>query len=1323
MSSVPVITFPPELPISAHVDEISRLLADHQVIVVAGETGSGKSTQLPKIAMALGRTSIAHTQPRRIAARTIAERVAEELGESVGETVGYRVRFTDAVGADTRLTVMTDGILLNAVHKDRYLSQWDTIIIDEAHERSLNIDFLLGYLARMLPKRPDLRVIVTSATIDPESFSRHFGGAPIVLVSGRTYPVEIRYRSLVPEKAEMPDEPGERQKSGHPQAEVRADARPEGDASIDSGLLTEGICGAVAELTREPTGDVLVFVSGEADIRDAQAALEGRVAAGKLPANLDVLPLFGRLSNADQHRVFEVGGRAGRQRVVIATNIAETSITVPGIRYVVDTGLARISRYSTRSKVQRLPIEAISQASAKQRSGRCGRTSDGIAIRLYAEDDYLTRPEYTEPEIQRTNLASVILQMASLRLGPIEEFPFLTPPDSRGIRDGMDLLRELGALDASGAITRIGRQLARLPIEPRYGRMILASAEEGTTREVIAIVAGLTVQDVRERPLERREAAAQKHARFADETSDFLTLVNLWNYLEEKRRELSGGAFRRMCRDEFIHYMRVREWNDLYSQLCGLARSLKLKVGEPAVNPDGIHRAILTGLLSHMGVRDERSKNPKRPEYRGARGTRFSIFPGSALARKPPETVMAAELVETSKLYARSVAAIDLEWAEKIAGDRAVRSISEPHWDSRQGAAIAYERVTVYGLTVVERRPVQFARFDHEHARALFIHHALVDGEWDSPQAFDRDNRRLRRRLAQVEEASRRRDILRDDEAVYEFYAARVPEDVVSTRSFEGWWRKARRDTPDLLTMTEGDLLEHSEDAQIDQAEFPREWHSGGQKLRLDYRFEPGARDDGVTVTVPLALLPHFDEEAFEGSIPGFRLELVTALIKSLPKSIRKHVVPAADNAAVFVAQLDADRTENPAPLSERLATLIAAKTHIPVAASDFDWTRVSPHLIPTFRLIDARGKTLATDKDLAALQRTFASQAAEAVATMAAEAAKRGRQAEVAAASTRSSAMSSAADGKGEGKTRGNGRRSVAHEKPVPIAARSGVQAWDVDVMPRHFEVRRGGIAVTAYPAYAVGAAGIEVRICASQLEQERAHRAAVRALVAASTPTPASYIREHLSQPERLALASAPYLSLGAVIDDVLSAVAGDAVASVSIDGLLWTRVDFDRAAQHFAGSIMDAAYDMVATVARIMRGVRDVDVAISEASSANLIAPLSEVRDQVGALVYPGFVAVTDTAHLRRIPVYLAAAAQRVARLREDPGRDRHASVDVTAAVDAYRKAGGSIPATADQAAGLTKVRWMLEELRVSAFAQKLGTDGPVSLTRVNKALATL
>ncbi|MBW8872270.1 MAG: ATP-dependent RNA helicase HrpA, partial [Leifsonia sp.] len=807
-ATLPRIVFPPELPVSRMRDDIARAIRDNQVVIVAGATGSGKTTQLPKIALELGRTSIGHTQPRRLAARTIAERIAEELGQSVGELVGYQVRFTDKVSRATRIKLMTDGILLNELRRDRMLRAYDTIIIDEAHERSLNIDFLLGYLKQLLPQRPDLKLIITSATIDPQSFAEHFASAdgtpaPIIEVSGRTYPVEIRYRPLVAEALEDDEDD------------------PDPIPSADRDYL-QGINDALDELAREAAGDVLVFLSGENEIRDAADAIRGR----NLPGT-EVLPLYGRLSSAEQHRVFQRSTTPGiRRRVVLATNVAETSLTVPGIKYVVDAGTARISRYSTRAKVQRLPIEAISQASANQRSGRSGRTSDGIAIRLYSEEDFAKRPEFTEPEILRTNLAAVILQMISLGLGDIAAFPFLTPPDSRGIKDGLDLLTELGAITVAKSgneLTKVGRQLAQLPIDPRFARMVVESKRHNTSREVMAIVAGLTIQDPRERPVERRGSADEKHARFADPTSDFLTLLNLWNYLEEQQKELSSSAFRRMCKAEFLNFLRVREWQDVYRQLRQLAKPLGLTIGEPSVNPDGIHRSLLAGLLSHIGLKDVRESGNKGgargarfSEYLGARQTRFLIFPGSTLAKKQPNAVMSAELVETSRLFARMNASIDPAWAEPIAGDLCKRQYSEPHWEKSQGSVVAYERVTLFGVPIIPRRRVQYARIDAPLSRELFIRHALVDGEWDSHQAFDRANRKLRAELRELEERTRRRDILNDDEAVFEFYDARIPADVVSTRSFEGWWKKARQETPDLLTMTQEALLDEDA-ADVDE--------------------------------------------------------------------------------------------------------------------------------------------------------------------------------------------------------------------------------------------------------------------------------------------------------------------------------------------------------------------------------------------------------------------------------------------------------------------------------------------------------------------------
>ncbi|MFA4841165.1 MAG: ATP-dependent RNA helicase HrpA, partial [Agrococcus sp.] len=1044
------IEYPADLPVSEARDEIMAAIRDHQVVIVAGATGSGKTTQLPKMCLELGRTSIGHTQPRRLAARTIAERIAEELGEEVGGAVGYKVRFTDQVSAATQIKVMTDGILLAEMHRDRDLEQYDTIIIDEAHERSLTIDFLIGYLQRLLPRRPDLKVIVTSATIDPESFSRHFGGAPIIEVSGRTFPVDIRYRPLVAEQMDE-DEDG--------------DGEPDTHADLDP---IDGIESALKEIARDDAGDVLVFLPSEADIRDAQDQLQG-----KLGPTTEILPLYGRLSAADQHRVFERSNRPGiRHRVVLATNVAETSLTVPGIRHVIDTGTARISRYSARSKVQRLPIEAISQASANQRSGRAGRVAPGIAIRLYAEEDFDRRPEFTDPEILRTNLAAVILQASSLGLGPLEEFPFLQPPDPRGIKDGHDLLRELGAISTKGQITRIGRELARLPVDPRFGRMALAGRDADVAHEVIAIVAGLTIQDPRERPLERREEADRMHARFVDPTSDFITLLALWRHLQVQQAALSGNQFRKLCKAEHLSFLRVREWQDVVRQL---TRAMGLKpekraalpgsssstsnrsssstparsssstptrsssstegayrdesrsdldtrsatatrsteegrsatatrpadgaadgVGSLAagVDADAVHKALLSGLLGRIGTLDETQKPQQsrpgdkgdkrrmrpRPEYLGARGARFQIFPGSALAKKPPRAVMAAELVETSRLFARNVASIDLAWAEPLAGDLAKRQVSEPHWERKQGAVVAFEKVTLFGVTIVDRRRVQFSSLDPVHARELFIRHALVDGEWDSPQDFDRKNRELRREIERLEERQRRRDLLVGDEAVFDFFDARIPADVASTRSFEGWWREERKTNPELLTMTREDLT--GEDVRVDAQAFPTRWQQGEQRLRLSYRFEPGAADDGLTVHVPLAVLPRLSPEGFDWLVPGMREELLTAMIKSLPKHVRKHVVPAADWARGMLAELPAEPpaagkgSDRPASIAEVLAARISRTAYVQAAATDVDWHRIPDHLKPTFAVEDARGRRLGADKDLEALKRRFGQQA-----------------------------------------------------------------------------------------------------------------------------------------------------------------------------------------------------------------------------------------------------------------------------------------------------------------------------------------------------------
>jgi ATP-dependent helicase HrpA len=1286
-TALPTITYPAELPVTQRREDIARAISENQVVIIAGATGSGKTTQIPKICLEIGRENIGHTQPRRIAARTIAERIAEELGQELGGIVGYQVRFTDRVGADTRIKLMTDGILLNEIHRDRLLKKYDTIIIDEAHERSLTVDFLLGYLKQLLPQRPDLKVIITSATIDPESFSRHFDGAPIIEVSGRTYPVEIRYRPLVAEAAEGDDDDG---------------------ATADDRDYLEGINAALDELAGESNGDVLVFLSGENEIRDAEDAINGR----SLP-NTEVLPLYGRLSSDEQHRVFQPSKQAGvRRRIILATNVAETSLTVPGIKYVIDAGTARISRYSTRAKIQRLPIEAISQASANQRSGRSGRTSDGIAIRLYSEADFDKRPEFTEPEILRTNLAAVILQMISLGLGDIQAFPFLQPPDSRGVKDGLDLLRELGAVSAAEAsirpaaystndktagrvagdegarvsrpptptITKVGKQLTQLPIDPRLARMVVESKKHTVTREVIAIVAALTILDPRERPLEKRTQADQQHARFVDPTSDFITLLNLWNYLKTKEKELSGNQFRRLCRSEYLNFLRIREWGDLVRQLTRQAKQLGLSVGDESINPDGIHKSLLAGLLSQLGIKDAQKR-----DYVGARQVRFVLFPGSALAKKQPAAVMSAELVETSRLFARMNAAIDPAWAEPIAGDLVKRTYSEPHWEKRQGAAVAWERATLYGVPIVVKRRVQFARIDAAYAREIFIRSALVEGDWDIERidkrlsAFDRANRALRKELADLEERTRRRDILYDDEAIFEFYDARIPRDIATTRTFETWWRAARRETPDLLTMTQETL---AGETAIDEDAFPATWQQGDQTLSLGYRFEPGTDDDGVTALVPMALLASLSPAGFDWSVPGLREELVTALIKTLPKAIRRNVVPAADWARRLLeplAEIVRDARGNPleeTALTEYLAETIQRKTHTPVDAEDFETERVPAHLRMTFAVINEQGREVARSKDLTALQQKLKSRARESVARVAA---------------------------------------STPH-----AIERAGLTTWDFDELPSFIDTRQGGTVIRAYPALVDRSDSVSIMLMSTAADQARATPAGIRRLLMLGIPSPLSYVREHLTQNEKLLLATSPYQNVQALFDDCLLASVDAGLREQDATGMLWKREQFEAARLAISAGLVDALYSTVATVTATLAAARDVERAIRSTTSMAVLPAVTDAREQFAGLVFPGFVSRTGTAQLRHLPRYLRGIIARLDKLPTEIARDRVWAIEVQAATAKYVSAGGAIPLAPNTPPALTHVRWMLEELRVSLFAQHLGTAETVSIQRITKAL---
>ncbi|RAV02973.1 ATP-dependent RNA helicase HrpA [Mycolicibacter senuensis] len=1248
-AAVPAISYP-DLPVSDRRDEIAEAIRAHQVVVVAGATGSGKTTQLPKICLEIGRGirgMIGHTQPRRLAARTVGQRIADELSVPLGDAVGYSVRFTDRVSDRTLVKLMTDGILLAEIQRDRRLLRYDTVILDEAHERSLNIDFLLGYLRQLLPRRPDLKLIITSATIEPQRFAAHFGdGAPIIEVSGRTYPVEIRYRPLeiavTTNAADDPDDPD--------QEIVRTETRDEIEAIVD----------AIGELTAEPPGDILVFLSGEREIRDTADALQGLRPGGH---PLEVLPLYARLPTAEQQKVFNRRAASNiTRRVVLATNVAETSLTVPGIRYVIDPGNARISRYSRRLKVQRLPIEPISQASAAQRSGRCGRTAPGVCIRLYSQADFEARPAYTNPEVLRTNLAAVLLQMAALRLGEVADFPFLDPPDARSIRDGVALLVELGAFDAHGQITDLGRRLARLPVDPRLGRMILAAGAEGCVREVLVVAAALTIPDPRERPTDRQEAARAQHARFADDESDFMSYLNLWRYLNEQRKALSGSAFRRMCRNEFLHYLRIREWQDLVGQLRSVARDLGLDesgvdVDEPAGRAR-VHAALLAGLLSHVGMRRVDGR-----DYLGARNSRFVLAPGSVLAKRPPRWVVVAELVETSRLYGRTAARIQPDVIERVAGELVQRSYSEPHWDAQRGEVLAYERVTLYGLPLVARRRVGYSRVEPALARELFIRHALVEDDWQSRHGFSADNARLRAELDELQDRARRRDLIVDDDEIYAFYDARIPADVVSARHFDGWWKKQRRQTPDLLTLRRDDLLRADSEVVAGR---PDSWQTGDASLPLSYRFEPDAADDGVTVHVPIDVLARLGGDAFTWQVPALREELVTALIRSLPKELRRNFVPAPDTARAVLPALDPDSGS----LLVALQRELRRRTGVLVPIESFDLTRLPAHLRVTFSVEAADGSELARGENLGALQERFAASARDAVAGV------------------------------------------VAGE-----LQRSGLRDWpaDLEELPRVVEHVVDGRVVRGYPAFVDTGAATDLRVFATAGEQAAAMTAGIRRLLRCCVPSPVKAIERQLDAGTRLALKANPDGSLTALLDDCT-----DAAVESLMNGPVWTREAFATLRAAVGEALMTTTQDILRRVEKLLAAARDVDLLVPAQPPAAHRDAVTDIRDQVHRLLAPGFVTATGRARLADLTRYLAAIRRRLDQLPHAGSADRQRMAQVHAVQDAYEELLAGLTPARRTAADVRDIGWQIEELRVSLWAQQLGTPRPVSQQRIYRAI---
>jgi ATP-dependent helicase HrpA len=1248
---VPEVTYPANLPVSQKKDEILAAIRDHQVVIVAGETGSGKTTQIPKICLELGRGVrglIGHTQPRRIAARTVAERVAEELRTPLGEAVGWKVRFTDQVGDRTLVKLMTDGIMLAEIQTDRELRAYDTIIIDEAHERSLNIDFILGYLAQLLPRRPDLKVVITSATIDPERFSRHFGDAPIVEVSGRTYPVEVRYRPLLEDGGE------------------------EGDRD-----QITAICDAVDELQAEGPGDILVFLSGEREIRDTADAL-----GKKQLRHTEVLPLYARLSSAEQHRVFQRPAGAGAvRRVVLATNVAETSLTVPGIRYVIDPGTARVSRYSHRTKVQRLPIEPVSQASANQRKGRCGRTADGICIRLYSEDDFLSRPEFTDAEILRTNLASVILQMTAAGLGDIARFPFIDPPDSRNIKDGVQLLEELGALDQQQKdprkrLTQTGRKLAQLPVDPRLARMVLEAERNGCVREVMVIAAALSIQDPRERPADKQQQADQQHARFRDEGSDFLAYLGLWTYLRGRQRELSSSAFRRMCRGEFLNYLRIREWQDIYSQLKQVARSLGITVTEPksddeAADPVRVHQSLLAGLLSHIGLKDPEAKN----EYLGARSAKFAVFPGSALFKKPPRWIMSAELVETSRLWARVNAKIEPEWVEPLAQHLVKRNYSEPHWEKDQAAVLAYEKVTLYGVPLVAQRKVNYGRIDPETCRELFIRNALVEGDWRTHHQFFHDNRKLLGEVEELEHRARRRDILVDDETLYDFYDARLPEHIVSGAHFDSWWKQKRREDPELLTFEHSMLINENAEA-VTKADYPDSWRQGRLKFRVTYQFEPGTDADGVTVHIPLQVLNQVEPAGFDWQIPGLREQVVTELIRSLPKPIRRHYVPAPNYAKAFLDRAVA----GPDPLPSVLARELQRMVGVPVAAEDFDLAKVPDHLKITFRVVDERRRTVAEDKDLDALRTRLRPKTREAI-TKAFE-----RASDPALAS---------------------------------VEQRTGLTDWTVGALPRTFETRRAGQPVKAYPALVDEGSSVAVRLFDTEAEQTAAMWRGTRRLILLNVPVnPAKFVADQMSNQQKLALSRNPHGSVQALFEDCATAAADRLIAEHG--GPAWEEESYRKLFDAVRADLVELTVRTVGQVQQVLAAWHSCERRLKDTRSPALVANVLDVKEQLAALVRPGFVTEAGLKRLPDVMRYLVAADRRLQQMPTAAQRDTTRMEKVREIQAEYAELLAAQPKGRPVPASVRDIRWMVEELRVSYFAHSLGTAFPVSDKRVFKAL---
>ena len=1232
LAALPKVTYPEQLPVSQKKDDIKQAIANNQVVIIAGETGSGKTTQIPKMCLELGRGVdgyIGHTQPRRLAARSVANRIAEEMQCELGQQVGFKIRFSDQVSDNSYIKLMTDGILLAEIQQDRYLNQYDTIIIDEAHERSLNIDFILGYLKNLLPKRPDLKVIITSATIDPERFSKHFDDAPIIEVSGRTFPVEVRYR---------------------PTTEINKD-----EMEADGDQL-QGIFDAVDELCDEGPGDILIFMNGEREIRDTADALSKRNLKGT-----DVLPLYSRLSNAEQNRIF---APHSRRHIILATNVAETSLTVPGIRYVIDPGTARISRYSYRTKVQRLPIEPISQASANQRKGRCGRIEAGICIRLYSEEDFNSRPEFTDPEILRTNLASVILQMLGLGLGDMQQFPFVQAPDSRNINDGLTLLEELEAIKPAKRhkkteLTKSGRSLSRLPVDPRLAKMVLTADGLGALREVIIIVAALSIQDPRERPQEKRGAADEKHGRFDDPDSDFIAFLNLWNYLEEQQSELSNSQFRKLCQKDFLAYMRIREWQDIVYQLSTVCNEMGMKATTNVADSERIHQSLLSGMLSHIGFKDEKQI------YKGARNSQFHIFPGSGLFKKSPKWIMSAELVETSKLYARINARIDLKWVEGFAQHLVKRSYSEPHWEKKPGAVIAFEQQTLYGLLIVNKRRCVYSNIDPKVSRELFIRTALVEQELGQNEGFLQYNQELIEDIQVLENKSRRRDILVDEQTLFEFYDKKIPQDVNNRAAFNKWWKGQKQKDKRFLHMSREELMQHGAD-HVTEFDYPDTWQQENLLLPLAYHFDPGQAVDGVAVQIPVALLNQVQETGFDWHIPAFRHELICALIKSLPKTIRRNFVPAPNYADAVLAAIEPMQGN----LIDAISTRLLRMTGVRVEPDAWDLSTLAPHLRLQFEVRDEHDKLLARGLNLSKLKAQLQGKVTDTLSKVA--------------------------------------------DKGIEKA---DLTEWSFGELPSSYVKKQGQYEIKAFPALVDKKDSAAVELFDNEHKAQQAHQQGLRRLVLLNVPSPIKYLQQNLPNKSKLGLYFNPFGKVNDLIDDCIAA----AVDSLLIKyGNIRTADAFEKAKEQIRGELGDTVVEIATQVEQVLSIAHGLNKRMKGRVDLTMITAHGDIKSQLQSLVFKGFVSQHGAAKMTDLIRYLKAIERRLEKLPVDPNRDRLCVLELDKVAEQYQKLASKIPKGMPIPEEISAIFWMQQELRVSLFAQTLGTPYPVSAKRVLNAI---